>query len=76
MLIEVSRIPPEGLDVALPTAELDLGDPTGPWEGPASVRAAMRLDRSGRGPIEDGCPVGGLDRVPVIASLSELPALI
>jgi putative hydrolase of the HAD superfamily len=35
------------------------------------------LRRSGRGPIEDGCPgEGGLDGVPVISSLSELPALI
>jgi putative hydrolase of the HAD superfamily len=35
------------------------------------------LRRSGRGPIEDGCPAEGrLAGVPVIASLSELPALI
>jgi putative hydrolase of the HAD superfamily len=35
------------------------------------------LRRSGRGPIEDGCPgAGGLTGVAVIASLSELPALI
>lgn len=35
------------------------------------------LRRPGRGPIEDGCPrEDGLDGVPVISSLSELPALI
>jgi HAD superfamily hydrolase (TIGR01509 family) len=35
------------------------------------------LRRSGRGPIDDGCPgEGGLEGVAVIASLSELPALI
>jgi uncharacterized protein len=54
MLIEVSQIPPDGLEIALPTGELDLGDPAGLWDGPASVRAAMHVDRSGRGVVIRG----------------------
>jgi uncharacterized protein len=58
MLIEVSKIPPDGLEIALPTGELDLGDPSGLWDGPASVHAAMHLDRSGRGLVIRGTFAG------------------
>jgi len=58
MLIEVSQIPPDGLDIDLPTGELDLGNPAELWEGPASVRAAMHLGRSGRGLVIGGTFVG------------------
>ena len=58
MLIEVSQIPPEGLDVSLPAEPLDLGDSAGVWEGPASVRADMHLDRSGRGIVIGGTFAG------------------
>jgi hypothetical protein len=58
MLIEVSRIPPEGLDVALPAGELDLGDSAGVWEGPVTVQAAMHLSRSGRGLVIGGTFAG------------------
>jgi uncharacterized protein len=54
MLIDVSQIPPEGLSVTLPAGEVDLGEPAGLWDGPASVRAAMHLDRSGRGLVIRG----------------------
>lgn len=47
MLIDLSRIPPEGLDVALPEGELDLGTSDGTWEGPARVSAELRIARSG-----------------------------
>jgi uncharacterized protein len=60
MLIEVSRIPPEGLDVAVPEEPLDLGDSAGLWEGPATARADLRIDRSGRGLVIGGTFVGGL----------------
>jgi uncharacterized protein len=58
MLIEVSQIPPEGLDVALPAEEVDLGDSAGLWAGPASVQAELRLERSGRGVVIGGTFVG------------------
>lgn len=58
MLIEVSQIPPEGLDLALPTGDLELGDSPGVWEGPVSVQAAMHLSRSGRGIVIGGTFVG------------------
>jgi uncharacterized protein len=58
MLIEVSKIPPEGLHVALPAEELDLGNSAGLWEGPASVRAELYLGRSGRGLLIGGTFVG------------------
>jgi len=58
MLIEVSQIPPDGLDIDLPPGELDLGNPAELWEGPASVRAAMHLGRSGRGLVIGGTFVG------------------
>ncbi len=54
MLIEVSQIPPEGREISLPTGELDLGDPAGVWDGPVSVAAGMRLERSGRGVVIRG----------------------
>jgi uncharacterized metal-binding protein YceD (DUF177 family) len=63
MLIEVSKIPPDGLEIALPTGELDLGDPSGLWDGPASVHAAMHLDRSGRGLVIRGTFAGDVSLV-------------
>ena len=58
MLIDVSQIPPEGLDVALPADTLDLGDSTGLWDGPVSVCARMHLGRSGRGLLIGGTFAG------------------
>jgi uncharacterized protein len=58
MLIEISEIPPEGLHVALPAEEFDLGNSAGLWEGPASVRAELYLGRSGRGLLIGGTFVG------------------
>lgn len=63
MLIDIARIPPEGQDVALPDGPLDLGDSAGLWEGAATVRAAMHLERSGRGVVIGGSFVGGLSLV-------------
>jgi uncharacterized protein len=60
MLIEVSQIPPEGLDVVLPPGELDLGNPAELWEGPASVSASMHLGRSGRGLVIGGTVEGNV----------------
>lgn len=60
MLIEVSQIPPEGLDVALPPGELDLGNPGELWDGPVSVSAAMHLGRSGHGLVIGGTFEGNL----------------
>ena len=60
MLIEVSQIPLEGLDVALPAEELDLGNSAGLWDGPASVQAELHLERSGRGLVIGGTFVGGV----------------
>ena len=58
MLIEIARIPADGLDVALPAAELELGDSAGVWEGPALVRADLHLGRSGRGLVIGGTFTG------------------
>jgi uncharacterized protein len=63
MLIEVSQIPPEGLDVALPDETVDLGESAGLWEGPAAVRADLHIGRSGRGLLISGAFSGGLDLV-------------
>jgi len=49
MLIEISQIPPDGLDVTLPAEALDLGESAGVWDGPAVVQAELHLGRSGRG---------------------------
>jgi uncharacterized protein len=65
MLIEVSQIPPEGLDVALSEEALDLGEPADTWEGPATVQAQVHLDRSGRGVLIAGSFEGG---VPLLCS--------
>ena len=54
MLIDVSQIPPEGLDVALSEATLDLGEPADTWDGPATVRAELHVGRSGRGVLING----------------------
>lgn len=58
MLIEVSQIPAEGLDVSLPAEKLELGDSPGLWDGPASVQAQLHLERSGRGLVIGGAFVG------------------
>jgi DUF177 domain-containing protein len=63
MLIEISKIPPEGLDVAVPEAPLDLGEPSDVWAGPATVGAAVRFDRSGRGVVVSGTFQGGIQLV-------------
>jgi uncharacterized protein len=60
MLVEISQIPPDGLDIALPVDDLDLGDSGGMWEGPASVQAEMHLSRSGRGLVIGGTFTGKL----------------
>ncbi len=60
MLIEVSQIPPEGLDIDLPPETLDLGTPADLWEGLASVRAVMHVGRSGRGVVIGGTFAGDL----------------
>jgi DUF177 domain-containing protein len=54
MLIEVSQIPPEGLDIALSEETLDLGEPADTWDGPASVQAELHVGRSGRGVLISG----------------------
>ena len=54
MLIEISQIPPEGLDIALSEESLDLGDPADTWDGPATVQADLHLGRSGRGVLISG----------------------
>jgi len=60
MLIEVSQIPPDGLEVSLPDADLDLGTSTGVWEGPATVRAGLHIGRSGRGLLIHGSFAGAV----------------
>ncbi len=54
MLIEISQIPPEGLDITLSEETLDLGEPADTWEGPATVEAILHLGRSGRGVLITG----------------------
>jgi uncharacterized protein len=54
MLIDVSQIPPEGLDVTLSEETLDLGEPADTWEGPATVQAELHVGRSGRGVLISG----------------------
>jgi uncharacterized protein len=54
MLIEISQIPPEGLDLVLPPGEIDLGNPAELWEGPVCVGATMHMGRSGRGLVIGG----------------------
>jgi uncharacterized protein len=63
MLIEISQIPPEGMDLAVPEASLDLGGSSDVWTGPASVGAALRLDRSGRGVVVSGTFRSGIQLV-------------
>lgn len=60
MLIDVSQIPPEGLDLDLPEGELDLGVSAEVWDGPAAVRATMHIGRSGRGILISGEMAGGV----------------
>ena len=66
MLIEVSKIPPEGLHLALPAEELDLGNSAGLWEGPASVRAELYFGHSGRGLLIGGTFVGEVALIGVL----------
>ena len=54
MLIEISQIPPEGLDIALSDETLDLGEPADTWEGPAIVHAELHVGRSGHGVLING----------------------
>jgi len=54
MLIEISQIPPEGLDIALSEETLDLGQPADTWDGPATVQGDLRVGRSGRGVLISG----------------------
>jgi uncharacterized protein len=54
MLIDVSQIPPDGLDIVLPEEALDLGVPGDTCEGPAIVRADLHVGRSGRGLLISG----------------------
>jgi DUF177 domain-containing protein len=63
MLIEISQIPLEGMDVAVPEAPLDLGEPSDVWAGPATVGAAVRFDRSGRGVVVSGTFRGAVQLV-------------
>jgi uncharacterized protein len=65
MLIDVSQIPPDGLDIALPEEVLDLGTPADTWDGPATVRADLHVGRSGRGLLISGSFSGG---VPLVCS--------
>ncbi len=60
MLIEVSQIPPDGLDIVLPEEVLDLGAPADTWDGPATVRADLHVGRSGRGLLISGSFSGGV----------------
>ncbi len=60
MLIDVSQIPPDGLDVALPEEVLDLGVPADTCVGPATVRAELHVGRSGRGLLISGSFSGGV----------------
>jgi uncharacterized protein len=63
MLIEISKIPPEGMDLAVPEVSLDLGGPSDVWAGPVTVGAALRFDRSGRGVVVSGTFRGGIQLV-------------
>jgi uncharacterized protein len=54
MLIEISQIPPEGLDIALSDEILDLGEPADTWDGPATIQAELHVGRSGRGVLISG----------------------
>ncbi len=63
MLIEISQIPPDGLDLALPAEQLDLGESAGVWDGPAVVRAQLHVGRSGRGVIIGGSFSGSMTLV-------------
>jgi len=63
MLIDVSQIPPDGLDLDLPEENLELGASDEVWEGPALVRARMHIGRSGRGLLISGEMAGGISLV-------------
>ncbi len=54
MLIDVSQIPADGLDVALPEEVLDLGVPADTCAGPARIGAELHVGRSGRGLLISG----------------------
>ncbi|RPJ53332.1 MAG: DUF177 domain-containing protein [Acidobacteria bacterium] len=61
MFIDLSRISPEGLDLALPEAELDVGASDGTWEGPARVSADLHVARSGHDFLITGTFTGRLN---------------
>lgn len=63
MFIDIAQIPPDGLDLDLPEAELDLGSSAEVWAGPASVRAEFHIGRSGRGLLISGAFTGGMSLV-------------
>lgn len=63
MLIEISQIPAEGMDLAVPVVSLDLGEPSEVWAGPVTVGAAVRFDRSGRGVVVSGTFRGAVQLV-------------
>jgi len=60
MRIELSQIPPEGLDLALPEEVIDLGEPADPWVGPAAIGAELHVGRFGRGVLISGSFRGGV----------------
>jgi uncharacterized protein len=63
MLIEVSQIPPGGMDVTLPEEELDLGTTAELWVSPAKVGGDLHVDRSGRGLLISGTFAGEVQLV-------------
>lgn len=52
--IDLSQIPPDGLELALGETVLDLGEGDGLWRSPAAVTAELRFDRTGRGVLVSG----------------------
>jgi len=63
MLIDVSQVPPEGLNITLSEEVLDLGEPANTWDGPAAVRAEIHVGRSGQGLLISGSFSGGVSLV-------------
>lgn len=63
MLIDLSQLPADGADVALPDADLDLGPSDGTWEGAARVRADLHLARSGHDFVITGSFAGDVELV-------------
>ncbi len=63
MLIDLTQVPAEGLDVALAEEDLDLGASDGTWDGPARVRGQLHIVRSGHDFVITGSFSGGVDLV-------------